>query len=255
MTIEVVSGVLHCPLKPIPKLVLIILANHADRRGYCWPAVDTVGELAGIQRDAVMRNIRTLKEAGYLTKTHKGGNGPRDTSIYQLNQELILSHMSSARATHSADKGSAKSTLNDDKGSARATDSDHLRVAPELPDPFSKDLKRVVTKETVTTPKSVTVEQVVELYNATFKGHAVRQCDEITNKRRRNIDRAIKDKRWELYTPDDWHELFDYVKHSLFLMGKIPPQPGRRQFRLDIEFLTREETLARIKERFYHEQV
>ena len=90
------------------------------------------------------------------------------------------------------------------------------------------------------------------LYNETFKGCAVTQISAKGLKSGSQRAKKLKD-RWEDY-PDLnwWAELFNYMKESPFLMGKVPPGPGHRQFRLDIGYLVKEDNLNNIYEGKYH---
>jgi len=89
-------------------------------------------------------------------------------------------------------------------------------------------------------------------YNDTFKGHAVAQIS--AKGLKAGSQRAKKLKaRWEDYnTLEWWKEYFDYCTESPFLMGKVPPREGFRQFRLDIDYLINEANLNMIMEGKYH---
>lgn len=91
------------------------------------------------------------------------------------------------------------------------------------------------------------------LYNEAFKDCAVTQ---ISAKGLKSGSRRAKKmkSRWDDY-PDInwWHELFNYMKESPFLMGKVPPKDGFRQFRLNIDYVINETNLNNIYEGKYHE--
>ena len=89
-------------------------------------------------------------------------------------------------------------------------------------------------------------------YNEAFKGHAVTQISEKGLKAGSQRAKKLK-ARWEDYnTLEWWIEYFDFCKESPFLMGKVPPRDGFRQFRLDIDYLINEAKLNLIMEGKYH---
>ena len=89
-------------------------------------------------------------------------------------------------------------------------------------------------------------------YNEAFKGYAVTQISEKGLKSGSQRAKKLK-ARWEDYnTLEWWIEYFDFCTESPFLMGKIPPRDGFRQFRLDIDYLINEAKLNLIMEGKYH---
>ena len=47
-------------LKPVPKLVLMALADAANDQGTCWPSVATIAAKVGVSTRTVQRVIQTL---------------------------------------------------------------------------------------------------------------------------------------------------------------------------------------------------
>lgn len=56
------------PLPPVPKLVLMALADNADDHGYCWPKMKTIAAKCSTSERTVQRTIKTLLVAGMLKK-------------------------------------------------------------------------------------------------------------------------------------------------------------------------------------------
>lgn len=56
------------PLPPVPKLVLMALADNADDHGYCWPKMKTIAAKCSTSERTVQRTIKTLLAAGLLKK-------------------------------------------------------------------------------------------------------------------------------------------------------------------------------------------
>lgn len=86
----------HFDAKPALKLVAIILADHADSDGLCWPSYRRVALRANMDERTVRRHIKTLQELGIITKlrtgsvTQKDGKTVRITNAYRVNEMVLL---------------------------------------------------------------------------------------------------------------------------------------------------------------------
>jgi len=69
---------------PTRKLILLMLANNANDEGYCWPSISTIARDCEIKKDAVIRNIRALEEAGLLKVVRRKKDGVNLPNHYQL---------------------------------------------------------------------------------------------------------------------------------------------------------------------------
>ena len=74
-------------LTTLEKLVLIIIADHADNLGMAWPSIETITELAGLssrsgkQRKKIIDTIKSLEAKGLVKKTGYHGHSRQ----YHLN--------------------------------------------------------------------------------------------------------------------------------------------------------------------------
>jgi hypothetical protein len=71
-------------LKPSEKLVAFIFANHADPKGGCFPALDTVALEAGLSIDTVYRCVKALEAKSLIFRADVRGrriNGTRKTLL------------------------------------------------------------------------------------------------------------------------------------------------------------------------------
>jgi hypothetical protein len=53
------------------KLVLLILANHADKRGFCWPSFATIAKESSLYRRSVIRTVAKLEQDGLLRRERR----------------------------------------------------------------------------------------------------------------------------------------------------------------------------------------
>lgn len=86
----------HFDAKPAIKLVAIILADHADSDGICWPSYRRISERANMDERTVRRHVKELINLGILTKlrtgslTKKDGQILRITNAYRVNEHIIV---------------------------------------------------------------------------------------------------------------------------------------------------------------------
>jgi len=101
----------------------------------------------------------------------------------------------------------------------------------------------VYTKKTI-------AEKFVELYTKylVVPGYA-REVKELSEIRITHICNRFKEKPdW-----DKWEMFFrDYIPQSKWLRGEVPPTNNRPQFKIDIDWLTRQSTIIQIREGKYH---
>ena len=101
------------------KLVAIILADHADSEGLCWPSYRKIAERANMHERSVQRHIKRLIELGIISKlrtgtiTHKDGKAVRITNAYRVNAHII--ERRGRLSTRTLWKGDTDVYLEDDK--------------------------------------------------------------------------------------------------------------------------------------------
>ena len=72
-------------LKPVPKLVLMALADAANDQGTCWPSVATISAKVGVSTRTVQRVIQTLIRRELLTAEQRyRNNGSCSSNWYRL---------------------------------------------------------------------------------------------------------------------------------------------------------------------------
>ena len=72
-------------LKPVPKLVLMALADAADDEGVCWPSVATVAGKVGVSTRTVRRVMQALISGKLLAAEHRyRSDGSCSSNRYRL---------------------------------------------------------------------------------------------------------------------------------------------------------------------------
>jgi hypothetical protein len=69
-------------VSPAEKLLLLIIADHAQDEGRCWPGLERLAELSGLSRMTVIRCIQSLEDKGELYVDRNWGT--RRSNCYHL---------------------------------------------------------------------------------------------------------------------------------------------------------------------------
>lgn len=75
-------------LKKTDILVLASLNYRSNKKGYCWPAYETIAEDVGCCRKSAISAVKRLEEYGYLTRQtrfYKGIIGRKTSNGYFIN--------------------------------------------------------------------------------------------------------------------------------------------------------------------------
>lgn len=86
----------HLQVKPATKLVAIVLADHADSDGICWPSHQRIAMRTGLDKSTVKRHLAKLVEMGVVHKLRTGSiyrDGDkvvRVTNAYRLDAEALI---------------------------------------------------------------------------------------------------------------------------------------------------------------------
>lgn len=85
MSIKAMNWAFELPLKPTPKLILLVLADMADDSGRCFPAHKTIARKSSVSVSTVKRALENMQQQGLLKK-HIRRNGQENLSnCYVLN--------------------------------------------------------------------------------------------------------------------------------------------------------------------------
>lgn len=77
------------------KLVALILADHCDADGFCWPSYRRIAERSCLSERSVRRHVHELIERGVVTKvrtghvTTKDGRRLRVTNAYRVSADAL----------------------------------------------------------------------------------------------------------------------------------------------------------------------
>lgn len=78
-------GAEDCHLKPLSRLVLMILAEHAGKDGTCWPSRKTLSRLAGTSEASIKRALAELVRGGYIARRARHGEtGAQSANLVEI---------------------------------------------------------------------------------------------------------------------------------------------------------------------------
>jgi hypothetical protein len=86
MSIKAVAAALELPLEPLPKILLITLADHHNgSTGRCDPSQGRLAQVARVSVRTVRSHLKILEEAGWISRQHlTRPNGSRTNDSYNL---------------------------------------------------------------------------------------------------------------------------------------------------------------------------
>jgi len=115
---------------------------------------------------------------------------------------------------------------------------------------INKNVKNIRIKETNICPQ----QDILNLYHTVLP-------EAIIHKQWNGNRAAALQARWnekikgKNTNSDDvayWEGLFNYIRESNFLMGKVDPAPGHKRFRISLEWITKKTNFLKIIEGTYH---
>ena len=72
-------------LKPVPKFVLVVLADAANTHGVCWPRISTIARKVGVSSRTVQRAIQLLIQRDLITAEQRyRSDGSCSSNLYRL---------------------------------------------------------------------------------------------------------------------------------------------------------------------------
>jgi len=66
--------------------ILMVLADHADEKGVCWPSIATIAREAGFSPTTVKFHLRSLRDVhGLVSWVHRvDGKGDQTSNLYRV---------------------------------------------------------------------------------------------------------------------------------------------------------------------------
>jgi hypothetical protein len=91
---------------------------------------------------------------------------------------------------------------------------------------------------------------VMNIWNAEMANTYATKKKILDANTRKRINQLTKT---EFTTEEDWKNFFRAYKSSDFMMGKVDPPPGRRRFKLSLEFAIKQSNMTKLVEGHWHD--
>jgi len=98
-------------------------------------------------------------------------------------------------------------------------------------------------------PKNCPTQKIIDLYHETLPELPKML---VISEARKSLISARWKQNPTMQTIERWQSFFRYVRDSDFLMGRIDPKAGQRQWSADLEFLVTASSFAKVVEGKYH---
>lgn len=85
MSIRLINLALELELPPVPKLVLLVLADNANDKGFCWPSIRNIARRASVSERTVQRTIFQLALSKLIrVEARHRKNGSQASNAYYV---------------------------------------------------------------------------------------------------------------------------------------------------------------------------
>lgn len=124
-------------LSPGAKLVLLAVADHADKTGFCWPGAEGLADKCKVSERTVWRQIGELEKSGILCRTRRSSQSGRRSNSYQihLTPECQFCNVTKEVPQHDTSGVSnmtpASGCINKEKESSREPSLEPLDIWPD----------------------------------------------------------------------------------------------------------------------------
>lgn len=92
MSVKAVTWALEQEIdNPVSHLLLVNLADYADKEHKCWPGQDLLAKRLRRSVDTVQRHLRKLEKSKHIVSEHRADeNGHRTSNLYRLNVDVVV---------------------------------------------------------------------------------------------------------------------------------------------------------------------
>ena len=101
MSIKCLAWAWGRKLPPLPKLILLAIADHADDTGFAWPGINGVAEKCGLSRRTIQRHMNHLVEEGLVAvEPRTRPDGSATSNSYQIDMTPVSDRHPPASESH-----------------------------------------------------------------------------------------------------------------------------------------------------------
>lgn len=221
MSVRVMSLVWSLNLHDSQKIVLLALADCANDEGHCWPSMRTLAAKCSKGERTVQGVIKELCDAGHLTRREVPGKGCN----YTVHPRSVCAPQPPRPAENDTPPPQT----------SRPTPA----AAADKPSKNHQEPSKVKSPDG---DQPLTIEEVVEDWNAMATQTDLPICRKITTARRR----AFKARLREYPDMADWQRAFLCIRNTPWMHGE-----NDRGWKADIDFLLQAKSFTKLTEEAY----
>ncbi len=221
MSIALMTEVWKSNLPMTEKMVLLCLADFANDRGECWPAVDTIAGKCSCSDRTVQKAIKSLKDMGCLTiedapgKTHRFIINPRISFTPEKSSPPKIRANGVKNIHHRGEARSPKPSLNRKEPSKVKSSAGDDAISPK---------------------------EILEEWNDLAATCGLAKAGKLTGARLRQAQARLR----EYPELESWQRAFRHIRETPFLRGE-----NDRGWRCDIDFLLQAKSFTKLTEESY----
>jgi hypothetical protein len=226
-------------------LVLLKMADLADDEGgNLFPSIGYLASFVRLSTGQTRRVVHRLIDEGWISVVaNSAGGAPGSSRHYHIDVPKLTAGMS-ARGGASARAGAGAG-----RGLAPVQETGGAGASQSVRDPLKTHTSANAEVGIAGGPPACPHQQIVDLYHEILPElPRVR----LWNKTREGLLRARWRESSKHQSSDFWQRLFEHVRKSDFLMGRLDGTAGRPPFKADLEWLLLPSNFAKIIEGKYH---
>jgi hypothetical protein len=253
------------------RLVLLAISSFADADGTAWPGISSLIRRSALSRSAVIRSLDHLESAGVITRTKRRDDGKKVNlpNVYKIvegsvsqtlgsvSQELGWCLTDTRVVSHRHPNLAIE--LSQEQSLREPCDTQPAKSAEEASQPPEGNVNKTEPDE-ASRPASKAGDgqpdlygEVVQRWNAVMPEHGGLPAHAPSKAHRENFFARVRASP-EREKIDWWRALFNYVLLSAFLTGRVEPKPGKRPFKVSLEWIVGDESrLTKILGGQYHD--
>ena len=216
------------------RLVLLVLAEHADDDGVCWPSIALIARECRCSKRYVIKMIQRLEAEGEVIVDRSTRPSRYHITVHKVNYSSLnnMNHSSPKKA----EKSKNKVNYSSDKVNYGSKQSEHVftRTTKNHQEPPIFRQKP---------PAKSHDEIVLSTWNEIARQHGLPEALKLTEPRRRKLKQRIK----EAGSVERLCAVIRSVPTSAFLLGK----QGRGEWRASLDFVLQASSFTKLCEGAY----
>lgn len=239
------------------KAVLLILADHADDVGRCFPRQAVIATMTELSERSVRDQLRTLEASGLIRREHR-----QRTDGSRMSDDIFLALTGPFGAPNRNEMPDGFEASNDEakrhdvpEGQPATDAISNRQLVPVQPEgrsglttfePTDNKIEPPEAPQTGGDPPDEVLE-AFDLWNAMAEATGLPKAKGLPEARRRKLRQRLRDSGL-----DGWREAMAAIRRSAFLRGQ---RTGRdsRPFKADLDFALQAKSFQRLLEGFYGE--